>query len=89
MIHLFPKFICRSNFFFGLASLQGQGHHIITIGPIYRTKPVNISCGKKPEYPGKANDFACICILYSSSILFKSNNQTSDLGGLKARGFIS
>jgi hypothetical protein len=29
----------------------------ITVGPFYLTHPVNIPCGRKPEYPGKTHDF--------------------------------
>jgi hypothetical protein len=29
----------------------------ITVGPFYLTHPVNFPCGRKPEYPGKTNDF--------------------------------
>jgi hypothetical protein len=28
----------------------------ITVGPFYLTHPVNFSCGRKTEYPGKTHD---------------------------------
>ena len=34
-----------------------QQHMPITVGPFYLTHPVNFSCGRKPEYPGKTHDF--------------------------------
>ena len=34
-----------------------QQREPITVGPYYLSHPVNIPCGRKPEYPEKTHDF--------------------------------
>ena len=79
----------RCFFLFSFATRAGSPlqREPITVGPYYLSHPVNFSCGRKPEYPGKIHDFR-LSVDYTLHMRtgFESTILGIELGTLEMKG---